>query len=205
MTVQNAIRCLSSLLSHALEDGLVTVNTALNPGKLLPKISKKRGVNPWTREEADLFLNSVRGTDPKYYPVFLCALRTGVRQGELIALQWQDIDYQSRCMQVRQSYSRGKITTPKNGESRRVDMSQELTLALKGLYAERQREAAVNGWSELPVWVFCDRQGKVLFHNTLRLVFYRLTKAAGLRRFASTTFDIPSHPCCCNKEKTSFT
>jgi integrase len=79
-----------------------------------------------------------------------------------IALQWQDIDYQSRCIQVRQSYSRGKITTPKNGESRRVDMSQELTLALKGLYAERQREAAVNGWSELPVWVFCDRgQGSV--------------------------------------------
>ena len=45
-TVQNIIRCLSSLMSHAVEDALVTVNPALKPGKFFPKISKRRQVTP---------------------------------------------------------------------------------------------------------------------------------------------------------------
>ena len=180
-TVQNAVRCLSSLLSHALEDGLIMVNPALRPGKFLPKVSKKRAINPWTREEAALFLDTVQHAAPNHYPLFLCALRTGLRQGELIALQWQDIDYRSRSIEVRRSYSRGKLTTPKSGESRHVDMSLALTQAFKDSHAMRQLEAVANGWSDPPVWVFCDRQGKPLFHNTLRKLFHRLTKAAGVR------------------------
>ncbi len=48
-TVQNVLRCLSSLLSHAVEDGLLSVNPALKPGKFLPKVSKRRGITPLTR------------------------------------------------------------------------------------------------------------------------------------------------------------
>ena len=50
-TVQNIVRCLSSLFSHAVEDNLVAVNPALKPGKFLPKISKRRKIDPLTREE----------------------------------------------------------------------------------------------------------------------------------------------------------
>jgi hypothetical protein len=38
-TVQNVVRCLSSLFSHAIEDGLASVSPALKPGVFLPKIS----------------------------------------------------------------------------------------------------------------------------------------------------------------------
>jgi integrase len=49
-----------------------------------------------TREEVSIFLTTVKEQSPRYYPLFLCALRTGLRQGELLALQWGDIDFRSR-------------------------------------------------------------------------------------------------------------
>ena len=182
-TVQNVIRCLSSLLSHAVEDGLLTVNPALKPGKFLPKVSKRRGVNPFTREEVAVFLEMVRQRAPRYYPLFLCAVRTGLRMGELLALQWSDLDYHGRFIEVQRNYTRGRVSTPKSSESRRVDMSRELTQALKDLYTERQLETAANGWKDMPLWVFCKETGGLLNPDNLRKrVFYGLLRASGLRR-----------------------
>jgi len=92
-TVQNIIRTLSSLFSHTIEDNLITANPALRPGKFLPKISKRRSINPLTREELALFLSYTKTMAPTLYPAFLCAARTGLRQGELLALQWEDINF----------------------------------------------------------------------------------------------------------------
>ncbi len=182
-TVQNVIRCLSSLLSHAVEDGLLTVNPALKPGKFLPKVSKRRGINPFTREEVATFLDAVRERAPRYYPLFLCAVRTGLRMGELLALQWNDLDYHGRFIGVQRNYTRGRVSTPKSGETRRVDMSRELAQALKDLYTERQLETAVNGWKDMRLWVFCKETGGLLDPDYLRRrVFYGLLRASGLRR-----------------------
>jgi len=182
-TVRNVILCLSSLLSQAVEDGLLTVNPALRPGKFLPKVSKRRAINPLTREEVAGFLESVKDKAPRYYPLFLCAVRTGLRMGELLALQWGDLDYHGRFIQVQRNYTHWKVTTPKSGESRRVDMSLELAQALKDLQTECQIEAAANGWKEIPAWVFCNEQGGLLHPNNLRdRVFYGLLKWSGLRQ-----------------------
>ena len=105
-TVQNVIRCLSSLLSHAVEDGLLTINPALKPGKFLPKVSKRRGINPLTREEVAVLLEPVKDRAPRYYPFFLCAVRSGLRLGELLALQWGDLDYHGRFIEVQRNYTR---------------------------------------------------------------------------------------------------
>ncbi len=88
-----------------------------------------------------------------------------------------------RFIEVQRNYTHWKVTTPKSGESRRVDMSRELTQTLKDLQTERQLEAAANGWAEIPLWVFCSETGGLLHpHNLRDRVFYRLLKAAGLRQ-----------------------
>jgi integrase len=181
-TVQNTIRCLSSLFSHAVEDGLLTVNPALKPGKFLPKISKRRGINPLTREEVATLLGTAKAKAARYYPIFLCAARTGLRMGELLALRWEDLDFRGRFLQISRSYTHWKITTPKSGESRRVDMSLELAQTLKDLFLERQVEAGANE-TEVPPWVFCNEKGGLLHPNNLRdRIFYGLLKKAGLRQ-----------------------
>jgi integrase len=75
-TVQNIIRCLSSLLSHPVEDGLLSANPAFKPGKFLPKISKRRGINPLTREEVATLLGTAKAKASRYYPIFLVLLLT---------------------------------------------------------------------------------------------------------------------------------
>jgi integrase len=181
-TVQNTIRCLSSLLSHAVEDGLLTVNPAFKPGKFLPKISKRRGINPLTREEIATLLYTAKAKASRYYPIFLCAARTGLRMGELLALRWEDLDFNGRCIQVSRNYTHWKLTTPKSGESRAVDMSLELTRVLTDLKLERQIEAGASG-TDVPPWVFCNEKGGLLHpHNLRDRIFYGLLKKAGLRQ-----------------------
>lgn len=181
-TVQNLIRALSSLLSHAVEDGLLTVNPALKPGKFLPAINKERAINPYCREEVATLLEVCKEDFPRLFPLLLCAVRSGLRQGELIALQWGDIDFRGRFIEVRRNCARGKLTTPKNGKTRRVDMSLELTQTLRNLHVERELETIQHAWEEMPPWVFCNKQGKPWHHNHLRKgLFYKVIKAAELR------------------------
>ena len=181
-TVQNIIRALSSLFSHALEDNLIIANPALRPGKFLPKISKRRSINPLTREELALFLAHTKTVAPSLYPAFLCAARTGLRQGELLALQWEDVNFAGRFVEVRRNFTHGKMTTPKSGESRRVDLSRELTATLETLQLDRQYETVARGWKEIPPWVFCNEKGQPLNQNRIRLKFFCLLKGAGVRQ-----------------------
>jgi integrase len=160
-TVQNVVRCLSSLLSHAKEDGLIRENTALCPGKFLPKIAKRKHINPFTREEVAAFLEVVQQRVPRYYTLFLCAVRSGLRQGELLALQWQDLDYHGRFIEVQRNYARGRITTPKSGESRRVDMSRELAQAFRDLYVEHNWTQRQMDGQKCPCGSSAMKQGDV--------------------------------------------
>ena len=181
-TVQNIVRCLSSLFSHAIEDNLVAINPALKPGKFLPKISKRRKIDPLTREEVATLLETAKMRLPRYYPLFLCAARTGLRMGELLALQWQDVDWQGRFIEVRRNFTHWQLTTPKSGESRRVDMSRELSQTLKDLLFERQIDAGATG-TDIPLWVFPSETGGLLHpHNIRDRVFYGLLTKAKLRR-----------------------
>lgn len=181
-TVQNTIRVLSSLLSHAKEDGLIGENAALRPGKILPKISKRRNIHPLTREDLATFLTLAKEKAPRLYPLFLCAARTGLRQGELLALQWDDVNSSGRFLEVRRSITHGAMTTPKSGESRRVDLSRELAATLEAVQIDRHLEAITRGWKEPPAWIFCDEQGRLFHHNVVRKAFHALLKAAGVRR-----------------------
>ncbi len=119
---------------------------------------------------------------PTLYPAFLCAARTGLRQGELLALQWEDVNFAGRFLEVRRNFTHGEMTTPKSGESRRVDLSPELTATLETLQLDWQFEAAARGWKEVPPWVFCNEQRQPLNQNRIRLKFFRLLKDAGVRQ-----------------------
>jgi len=52
--------------------------------------------------------------------VFLAAVMTGMRRGEVVALRWQDVDWNSRVIRVRQNFTRGEFGTPKSRRSSRA-------------------------------------------------------------------------------------
>ncbi|MNJ48397.1 putative prophage phiRv2 integrase [compost metagenome] len=57
----------------------------------------------WTDEEAHMFLSAAK--DDRLYCAFLLAITTGMRQGEILGLRMQDIDYTNRTISVRQTLS----------------------------------------------------------------------------------------------------
>lgn len=67
--------------------------------------------------------------------VCLLALKTGMRQGELVAVRWGDVDLTGRVIRVRQSYTDGYLSTPKNHERRDVDLTDEVVELLAEWWA----------------------------------------------------------------------
>jgi integrase len=103
--------------------------------------------------------------------MFLCAVRSGLRLGELIGLQWSDLDLAGRFIEVRRSVQDGgRIELPKNGKIRRVDMSQHLAETLRPLHVARAQETLAKGWPQIPEWLFCNEEGGPLWKSNL-LIF----------------------------------
>ena len=66
--------------------------------------------------------------------LILCAVPTGMRRGELLGLQWEDIDLEGHRLFVRRPLWRAKFVTPKSRRSRRtIDLAPTLRSALARL------------------------------------------------------------------------
>src|SRR5262249_59590242 len=141
----------------AIEDGHVTANPVLRLLRHARAEGHGSKADYFTREELGRLLRMCQERFPAAYPFVSLLARTGLRLGEAIALQWGDLDFHGRFIEVRRNCVRYRITTPKSGKTRRVDMSQGLTETLKTLHLERKKEALRQGWGEMPEWVFCNR------------------------------------------------
>ena len=108
--------------------------------------------------------------DDDWRPMIVTALRTGMRQGELLGLQWDDIDFAAGKLLVRRAWVRGRLTTPKSGKSREIPLSVEAVAALK---AHRHLRGP---------WVFCTMEGKPLKKSECKWPLWRAAKRAGMPR-----------------------
>ncbi|MEX0805297.1 MAG: site-specific integrase [Candidatus Binatia bacterium] len=143
-TIRNIMAPVRGMYNQAIEDDSAARNPAARIGKH-NKVSKdkpKKKIDPLTREEIQVFLKTA--SDKKYthwYPLFLCACRTGLRMGELISLKGTDLDFNGRFVHVQRNLSRGKISATKNGKDRKVDMSGMLAGVLTELLSSRRSQA----------------------------------------------------------------
>ena len=173
---------MSGVFNYAIDEEVINVNPVSGITKRLElRRSRKPGIEPLTKEEVSLFLDTCEKHYLEYYPFFLMAARTGLRLGELLAIRWSDIDFNSRYVWVRQSYRRGQFTPPKDGRDRKVDMSDQLAATLRKLLTQRKREALQKGLGEIHELVFHRGSGAPLEQNYVRRDFKRILKKAGLR------------------------
>jgi integrase len=113
-TVRGIARTLSTILTQAVEDELLPANPALRLGRYLRSADDPEPIiDPFTRDEAAHIVAVTRQRFPEWSPWLLCGLRTGMRAGELLALQWGDFNWQRRFVQVPRNLVRGALTTPK--------------------------------------------------------------------------------------------
>lgn len=139
-TITNHLTFLHGLFRFAIRRGWA----AINPVDAIDR-PRSSGTDPdihyLTLEEVEALLAAV---EPGYMAetdrtVYLVAATTGLRQGELIALRWQDVDWTARRLRVRRTYTRGQFGTPKSRRSSRSVPMTERTAA--ELAAHRERSA----------------------------------------------------------------
>jgi integrase len=132
-TVVNHINYLHSIFEFALRREIVTTNP-VSPAKK-PKVTKQdQDFSYLTVEQVDAVIDAVAddylgSTDRA---LLLTAAHTGLRQGELIALRWDDILWDQAAVRVKASVSRGSLGEPKSVTSKReVPMSRRVAEVLR--------------------------------------------------------------------------
>jgi len=111
------------------------------------------------------------------YPLYLCAVMTGLRQGELLALKWLDVDWTAGRVRVADNYPRGftaEVDSPKSHYLRSVPIADRLAGELERHF----QRSAFRGPHDL---VFCHPQtGHVLDASKLRKRFVDAIDQAGV-------------------------
>lgn len=170
-------------LDHAVQEGLVVKN--ISQGAKLPHREKPE-LQVLNLEQAS-FLLEVASYEERLKVLLALAVTTGMRQGELLGLKWQDIDWKERQLQVRRSIARLKgrgiiEIEPKTAHSRRKIALPSFVLDLLQKHRATQRELrqkAGPSWQEKDL-VFCVWHGGYIHPSFLDRVFQRLVKKAGL-------------------------
>jgi integrase len=155
---------IGSVLRYALDDELISANPVAGLSKkLFPKNSGK--AKPITEAQIEKLLAACKAMYPDYYLFFMVLCKTGSRLGECIALRWGDIDHEKGVIWIRQSYRRGRITPPKNGNERKVRMSAQLAEALKAQLAQLPKDIDA---------LISDYDGYYLTQNQARRIYQQI-------------------------------
>jgi integrase len=189
-TVRLALCTLRVILNHAVDDGVIDRNPAARLGKFTKTGKLKAQAQALTRTEVEQLIAAAQEICFEYYPLFLVAVRAGLRRGELVALQWGDFQFgeneddSNRFVLVQRNFVRGKFTSPKSKKSRRVDLSRQLRRVLLELHDERLAKAASEGRSSIgDDLVFPSGAGTVLDpDNMVHHYFLPLLQKAHLRK-----------------------
>ena len=179
-TIKGIMATLSTILTQAVDDELLPGNPALRLGKYLKAgdENERSIIDPLSESETTILLAVAQARFPEWYPWLLCALRTGLRLGELIALQWGDVDWAGRYLQIQRNVYNGITSTPKNHQQRRVDVSLQLLEALRG-WRSREQARWLEAGRPFPEWVF-PVTGTLLDPANVRKALNRLLRAADL-------------------------
>ncbi|MBI5947238.1 MAG: site-specific integrase [Chloroflexi bacterium] len=183
-TVKEIRTILVVALNKALRQGIVGRNVAaLVAGPRVPH----HEIKPLTAEQSFTFLGAVRGH--RMEALYTVALTTGLRQGELLALTWDDLDLEGGLLHVRRALQQVKreyrLVETKTAHSRR---SLALTtMAIQALRDHRLRQieerlAAGSAWDGQWNLVFTSTKGLPLHGSTVTVEFQRLLEQNGLPR-----------------------
>ena len=181
-TVQYVHVTLHKALKQAVADGLIPRNPT---DSVRPAQVRKEEIRPLTPEQVKMLFETAKGD--RLETLYVLAITTGLRQGELLGLKWEDVDLGAGTLQVRRTLTTAKggpvLSTPKTKGSRRtVKLSQTALGALRS-HLERQLgeiDQAGSEWSENGL-IFASETGEPLDRRYLTTHRFKpLLKRTGL-------------------------
>jgi integrase len=192
ITINNMVKTLGAMFNFHLEDDNVLTNPVKKKHRSKKvEIDKEQVV--WTEDEASRFLEHAdkkyRGDKRWVLLFYKIALNTGMRYGEVVALEKSDFDFEGGRVRVSKSMDRHlhQIKTPKNGKTRYAPLSSKLAEEVMSYLVDQQIFKAL----------FLDKNNEYYSYSTFRQCHYlkdvqeagvRQARFHGTRRFYVTHF-----------------
>ena len=160
-TVNRYLSALRSAWNWARWAGLLP-NDRLFPSRVM--LSEPKGRTRFlSDDELAALLAAARERSPLMYAAIVTSIATGVRQGELLRLDWSDIDFARQTLRIRES---------KNDEARAIHLPPSASEALRGLQSAKVRAIGA---------VFITDNGLRVRKSTLEARWKRLATASASR------------------------
>lgn len=186
-TIKNTYAILKEILQQAVSVHYITVNPCVDIR--LPRIEKKE-IRPLEENELNALIKALEENEEEYAPVFLFAVFTGMREGEICGLAWDAVSFEKGIISVRQQLQKEKqaggkyyLSTPKHDKTREVLVAP---FVMDLLRKEKRKQAEDHlafgiGWKNDWNLVFTNRDGSHIKPATLLKHFKRILDKAGLR------------------------
>lgn len=184
-TIKSINKYLKVCINDSIKQGYIQNNFCLNVK--LPKVSKRKEIHAYTLEEQKQLLLAVK--EHRLYPLFLMALGTGLRQGELLALKWSDINFEESILKVTKSIKQVNIFTSENNKKsklieqspktessiREVNIPKNIIEELKNHreYQKKEKDKASDAYDDKD-YIFCSVLGKPLDSKNVVKIYKRL-------------------------------
>jgi integrase len=164
-TVNNILTVLNTLLRIAVEWGVIEdVPCAVRLLKTPPPVATFHDFGEYER-----LIEAARAVDAQAHLAILLGGDAGLRCGEIMALEWGDVDLPKRQLRIQRSEWKGHVTTPKGGKSRIVPMTVRLASAMSAHRHLRGRR------------VLCQSDGSPVTQKIVRSMVHRAARRALLR------------------------
>jgi integrase len=162
--INNILAVVSKMLNYALERGVIERGGKVRLLKLPPSKYDFLDLDEYGR------LLQAAASDSLWSTAILCAGEAGLRMGEIIALEWADLDFPAGHLTVERSDWLGLVGTTKGGRARTVPMTERLKGALEELRHHRRGPR-----------VFTTKDGKPITRNHMKTPLWQACRQAGLR------------------------
>lgn len=168
---------LGSIFKEAIQRDIIIKNPLTNV--LKPKSSKKdKKIISLTLEEQKAFVSALE--DEQYKNIFLVALHSGMRIGEILALTPKDIDFDNNLIHITKTLTKDRNGKVKIGETTKTYESTR-DIPITSLLKPILRDCMANYISNENNLLFCHSKGLIIAPSTINSQFKRICKDAKIK------------------------
>lgn len=198
-----SIKNIHLVLHKALQEAVEREYIEKNPASIakVPTMKclniQKEEIEIYSKDEQIKLINSAK-EDKIYGTVVIFALYTGMRKGEILGLQWSDVDFENKTININKQLNRLKnyenyeekrttlglqYNTKTDNSTRKIPMSDSLINILKEHYEMQNEYKKMFGRTYFNHnMVFCKENGEYLDPTTVLVKYKQLTKKAEIKR-----------------------
>ncbi|UCF84689.1 MAG: site-specific integrase [Desulfobacteraceae bacterium] len=133
LTLRKILVTLGQIFNYAVRHKYIEYNPVREAERPRGQGSEAEGkskITILTPEKINSLLDEVK--DQKYGILFMLAIFSGARQGELLGLKWKDVDWENSQIHIQRTFNKGRFfTTKTKGSNRKVDLGPTVLTELK--------------------------------------------------------------------------